>query len=87
MAIDSEFKQYKDYTKETYIIALQTKDLPECRVFSIDQAQLDKGNKEIDNIMTDLTWHFKEDSWQYHREYYKGDGAEKISKHEHNTKK
>lgn len=82
MAIESEFKQYKEYTKETYIIALQTKDLPECRVFSIDQAQLDKGIEEIDNIMTDLTWHYKNDSWQYHKEYYKGDGAEKINKHE-----
>jgi hypothetical protein len=82
MAIEREFPQYKKYTRETYIIALQTKDLPECRVFSIDQVQIDKGNREIYKIMTDLEWHFKKDSWQYHREYYIGDGAEKIQEHE-----
>jgi hypothetical protein len=82
-ALHYELKELvEEYTKETYIITLQTKDLPECRVFSIDQTQLDKGNKEINTIMNNLVWHYKEDSWQYHKEYYTGDGAEKIEAHE-----
>lgn len=83
MAIHHEFKEYKDYKKETYIVALQTKELPECRVFTISEKQLDKGLNEIETTMADLAWHFKEDSWKYTKEYYESDGAEEIKeKHE-----
>lgn len=83
MAIYSEFKDkiedFNDYKKETYIVAVQTKDLPECRTFSIAENLLDKGLEEIELIMKDLEWHFSENLWEHNKTYYAGDGSEEIN--------
>lgn len=77
-AIEYEFKNLQDYKRENYIIALRTKELPECKVFEISNDLIELGNKEIENLMKDISWHFENDSWKYSREYYEGTGVEKL---------
>lgn len=81
MALYYELKDklnFDEYAKETYIVAVQTKTLPECKVFTIDDTLLNKGLEEINKIMSDLNWHYKNNLWDFSREYYEGDGSEKI---------
>lgn len=82
MAIYSEFQDkledFDNYKKETYIVAVQTKDLPLCRTFNISENLLNKGLEEIQVIMNDLKWHFTENKWEHSKTYYEGDGSEKI---------
>lgn len=82
MALHYEFKDkikdFNTYSKETYIVAAQTKELPMCRVFSIDEGMLNRGLSEIKELMSELAWHFDKDLWDHTRKYYEGDGAEKI---------
>lgn len=71
-------KDIIDYDKETYIVAIGTKDPIEVKVFDISEATLTKGLLEIDPLITQLAWHFKEDKWDYTKEYYEGKTTEKI---------
>ena len=67
-----------DYKKETYILALHTRDLPEARLIKIPEDKLDEGLSEIDNIISDIKWHFDNDLWDHTREYYENKGIEKL---------
>ncbi len=82
MAIHHEFKDkikdFDEYKKITEIVAVQTKDIPLCRVFRITDGLLKYGLEEIELLMKDLKWHYKENSWEHSREYHLGDGSEKI---------
>jgi hypothetical protein len=81
MAIHEEFKdEYNldEYTVESYIVAIQTRGLTECKVFSISETDLDKGWKEISKLMEKLSWHIKEDLWDYSKEYYENNGIELL---------
>lgn len=68
-----------NYKKETYIVALQTKELPECKVFTISETSLAEGLSEIEELMTQISWHYQNDSWEYSKEYYESDGAEQLN--------
>jgi len=82
MAIIHEFKDkiknFDEYKKTTKIVAVQTKEIPLCRVFTIDEGLLNRGLNEINELMTELAWHFDNNLWDHTREYYEGDGSEKI---------
>jgi len=77
-AVEYEFKDLQDYKRENYIIALRTKELPECKVFEISNNLIELGNEEIKNLMKDISWHFENNFWKYSREYYEGTGVEKL---------
>ncbi len=75
-------KNFDEYKKETYIVALQTNNntntsnlLTECRVFNVSQEWLDKGKEEIESIFTKLYWHYDNNLWDHSKEYYDGDGS------------
>jgi hypothetical protein len=74
-AILNEFK-YPEYTKETYIVALQKGDLPECRVFNIEDHWLQRGLTEIEEILPKIKWHYDNNQWEYRKEYYDNNGIE-----------
>jgi len=81
MAIHEEFKDkynLNEYKVESYIVAIQTRGLVECKVFSISETDLDKGWKEISKLMEKLSWHIKEDKWDYSKEYYENNGIELL---------
>ena len=75
-AIDFKFTEFSDYTKETLIVACSTVEPLECKVFNVSQEYLDKGVKEIAELMQAISWHWFSGSWDYPKEYYEGDGAE-----------
>lgn len=77
-AIESEFPELSEYSRETYIVAVNTKEPFEVLVYSVSNDTLEKGNKEIHEIMTKLKWHFDKDLWEYDIEYYEGTGIETI---------
>ncbi len=67
-----------DYQKETYIIALQTRGIAECKVFTISDILLNDGLEAILRLIPELSWHIDENVWDYSKEYYDGSGAEKL---------
>jgi len=81
-----EDKNINEYTRETYIIGIQTpdnrwKDLPtECKVFPIDNNDLEEGNKEIDDLLLQIQWHTDNNKWEHSRSYYENKGLEPILK-------
>jgi hypothetical protein len=71
-------KVFEEYTKETFIVALSTKDPFEVKVFDISERTLNMGILEIDPLMRQLEWHFKEDKWDYTKDYYEGKTTETL---------
>ena len=74
-AILSNWK-YPDYKHETYIVAFQKGDLPECRVFSINENWLNWGLNDIEDILPQIKWHFDNNQWEHKQEYYTNNGIE-----------
>jgi len=79
---DSSIPDIRDYKKETYIIALQKRDIPECRVYKIPEHKLNEGLAEIERILPEIAWHIENDKWFHTKEYYTGNGIEKLFKHD-----
>lgn len=69
---------YKDYTCNTKIIAIQIKDLVECKVFNISDLDLRIGLDEIEFLLPQLHWHYTNDKWEHAKEYYEGTGLEQL---------
>lgn len=76
-AILSNWK-YPDYTHETYIVGFQKGDLPECRVFSINENWLQRGLDEIEILLPKIKWHFDNNQWEHKKEYYDNNGIEVL---------
>lgn len=72
-------KNFDDYSKESYIVAIGKGELVETRVFTIPEELLNDGLDEIIEIMTEIEWHYTNDKWDYSRNYYEGDGSEEIA--------
>ena len=66
------------YVFKTYIIAINTKDIVEVKVYEIPENLLREADDEINRIMLKLQWHFENDKWEYTREYYNNNGIEKL---------
>jgi hypothetical protein len=78
-------KKLSEYTKESYIVAIQTNPeksntlLPvECKVFRIEDHWLEEGYVSIEKTLQEMVWYFENDTWYYSREYVEGDGSEII---------
>lgn len=71
-------KNINDYTKETFIVAVGTKDPIEAKVFEVSEPTLMRGLDEIEGLMRQLEWHLREDKWDYNKAYYEGKTTEKI---------
>lgn len=83
MAITYEFKDLipdiEGYKQETYIVALSTNsELPECKVFLMEENVMYQEMRPIHNIMKKLAWHYKNDLWDYSKEYYDGNGSDSL---------
>lgn len=77
------FHQFKDtideeYKFKTYIIAINTKELVEVKVFDIPEKILHEADDEINRLMLRLAWHYENDTWEHVREYYGNKGIEKL---------
>lgn len=66
------------YTFETYIIAIQSNNGYQVRVFKIEPNSIENRLDTIANTIAEIAWHSKNNLWEQRREYYEGDGAEDI---------
>lgn len=81
MAIHWYFKNVlkldiSEYTYETYIIAVSTADEAEVRVFKFTPESIEDKLVIISDTISDICFHLSTNQWDYHREYYEGDGSE-----------
>lgn len=68
----------EDYKLEVYIVAIKSAPLHDVKVYKLDDDMLNKGFDEIAYLMNCLSWHFDTDLWEYSREYYEGNGLDKL---------
>jgi hypothetical protein len=71
-------KDLSQYKLETYIVALRTTENPEIKVYTISDTLLNEGLVEINAIMPLLGWHYETNQWDHPKEYYNGNGEEKL---------
>lgn len=66
----------EEYDYETYIIAIQSHDSYEVRVFAIDSKAIEEELVTIDQAIRKIAWHKNNNLWDHTKEYYEGDGCE-----------
>ena len=62
-----------------YIIAIDTTGSYDIRVFKFDVYNMIASYGKIVNAMKDIAWHQSTGKWEHSREYYEGDGSEKLN--------
>ena len=70
--------EFMEYEKETYIVAISKGTPVEVKVFNITDNVMNDGLNEIDKLLDAIKWHQDNNKWDYDRNYYAGDGAERI---------
>lgn len=68
----------EEYEYETYIIAVQSHDGYEVRVFKFNPETIEERLVTIDYTIKRIAWHKNNDLWDHMKEYYDEDGAEMI---------
>ena len=66
----------EEYKQETYIVAIQTNDNYEVKVFKLQDEKIVEKIQIIADIISDICWHHSTNNWDYSRDYYEGDGSE-----------
>lgn len=66
----------EEYDYETYIVAIQSHDSYEVRVFAIDSKAIEEELITIDQAIRKIAWHKNNNLWEHTKEYYEGDGCE-----------
>ena len=64
---------------EFYIIGIDTTGSNEIRVFSFTEGQMVSPSVKIMNALREIAWHQSTGKWDHSREYYEGDGSEKLN--------
>jgi hypothetical protein len=67
-----------DYEVEAYIVAVNTQDPFECRVYKLSDAEYKRQVLLINELMQAISWHWFTNQWDYSRAYYEGDGTENL---------
>lgn len=68
----------EEYEYETYIIAVQSHDGYEVRVFKFNPKTVEERLVAIDYAIKRIAWHKNNNLWDHMKEYYDEDGAEII---------
>ena len=68
----------EDFKFEVYIVAIKNAQPHDVKVYKFDDDILNKGLDEIAYLMNKIAWHFDTDLWEYSREYYEGNGLDKL---------
>lgn len=68
----------EEYEYETYIIAVQSHDGYEVRVFKFNPKTVEERLVAIDYAIKRIAWHKNNNLWDHMKEYYDEDGAEMI---------
>ena len=68
----------EEYTYETYIIAIQSHDGYEVRVFKMDPVLIEGKLPLIDYLIKEIAWHKNNNLWEHTKIYYETDGSEDL---------
>lgn len=68
----------EEYEYETYIVAVQSHDGYEVRVFKFNSKAIEERLVTIDYAIKRITWHKNNNLWDHMKEYYDEDGAELL---------
>jgi replicative superfamily II helicase len=68
----------EEYEYETYIVAVQSHDGYEVRVFKFNSKAIEERLVTIDYAIKRIAWHKNNNLWDHMKEYYDEDGAEII---------
>ena len=68
----------EEYEYETYIVAVQSHDGYEVRVFKFNPETIEERLVTIDYAIKRIAWHKNNDLWDHMKEYYDEDGAELL---------
>jgi len=69
-------KDIAEYTYETYIIAIQSNNSYEVKVFKFTPESIEAKLTLISDTIEQICWHKQNNLWDYSRNYYEGDGSE-----------
>jgi len=67
-----------DYKIEAYIVFVNTVDPFECKVYKLSDVEFQRQIIIITNLLTEISWHWFTNKWEYSRAYYEGDGTENL---------
>lgn len=76
--IDNVINDHSQWTFEWYIVGIDTTGTYDIRVFKFDEHMLDYSYDVIHKALVDIKWHDTHNLWQHSRDYYQGDGSEKL---------
>lgn len=68
----------EEYEYESYIIAVQSHDGYEVRVFKINPKTIEERLVTIDMAIKRIAWHKDSNLWEHTKEYYDTDGSEEL---------
>lgn len=78
--LDNECNEnHKDWSFEYYIIGIDTTGSNEIRVFKIEPYMVQSRKHTIYDALGEIAWHQANSKWDHSREYYEGDGSEKLN--------
>jgi hypothetical protein len=70
---------FEEYTKKTYLVVTTTDpSVIETRVLEYDYETILEKQFEIIQLVQKISWHYINDLWEHTKEYYLGDGVEKL---------
>lgn len=67
-----------DWMFDVYIIAIDTVNDNEIRVFKFYPSQIRSRLKLILDVLQQIHWHQETGNWDHHKQYYDGDGSETL---------
>ena len=72
------FTEIADWSFEFYIVAIDSTQQSDVRVFMFDELQVLNKGEQIVNALIAIRWHQENNLWEHTREYYEGDGCETL---------
>lgn len=78
MFFDLYINNIKQWTFKFYIIAIDTINDNEVRVFEFSKEQIESRFNTIKDVLQQIHWHQETGNWDHHKEYYDGDGSETL---------
>ena len=67
-----------DWMFDVYIIAIDTVNDNEIRVFRFYPSQIKSRLQTIIDVLKEIKWHQETNQWEHHKQYYDGDGSETL---------
>jgi len=67
-----------DYEIQAYIVTVNTVEPFECKVYKISDEELLRQTVVLNDLLSQISWHWFTNKWDYSRVYYEGDGTENL---------